>query len=1605
MIIAKRIHRGVSIQGKIIALLVILTLFSPLIITGSSIKNPEFEHVSKFESNNENEIIKNAEQLIVNAPPPFIENRGQLKNDEVRFYDQDGSVWFTDDGVWFELREEIKVTSRESGVESHESRLATDDYGLTTYDYKRLILKQEFTGANRLRPRGKEQLSYYSNFFYGNDSSKWCTEVPNYQEVYYENIYDGIDLRYYLSQNGLKYDLIVHPKADPGQIRIRWDGVDSLEMNDRGDIIIKTPSGNLIDGAPFIFQDFTGSTQQVIGTFKIINEMEYGFEILDNYNKHEILVIDPDVELEYSTYLGGTDVDSGNSIAADSLGNAYVTGRTKSSNFPTSTGAYNESYNTDYDVFVTKLNPSASDLGYSTFIGGDEDDIGYSIKVDSTGNVFATGETESSDFPVTNGAYDTVIGTSYSDVFILKLSSDGSALSYSTFVGGNNDDIAYDIAIDINGNAFVVGKASSTDFPTSIGAYDDSYNRNRDCFVLKLNQTGKKLIYSTYLGGDSSDYGYGIDIDPSGNAYVTGYTSSDDFPTSINAFSRTIQGNQFEIFVSKLNNLGSDIIYSTFVGGTGTDIAYSIKVDSEDNAYVAGWTRSSNFPITDGVYDDSYGGGTMGDCIVFKLNETGSKLIFSTYIGNSSDDNIYDLALDSIGNVYITGDTRSSNFPVTPDAYQSSRQSSRDGFISKLSGDGANLIYSSYLGGDDDDYCKSITSDPNGNVYVTGYTESSDFPNTPGVINRTYNGLVDAFVTKFSFEPFISIPSVLLLRNETPINITHSQLCPYTFKVNVIDSVSKTDLKDVYLTLDPLGTNIQLCWNRSSGQFTKLGDPNNYILIDPSSKVDNLLNIWSIYFNVIFNWSYPNEKFHNVQAFTSSMTLPTSWFNITEMYRVENDLVFNGTLKVTDENKHIINDNDLIRGEQLLNWNGLTMVYENTTDVFPPTSICKISLWDEIGNSWQIPTAEGEMFNIEIFAPTSTYLTGFNYTINISGVPLKCDATNEIFTIRVDGNNVTFSNPSPNNTAWQTNNKVIVSVDITDLGGGQVNHSTVQQSISIKNGTIWGYWKAITGLKSETSIIVQDVIALDEGINNLVKWKAADSVGNGPTESKPYRILVDTEGVEFSNAWPMSNDISLSEIVEVGITISDKTSGVNASIIEYSISEDNGKNWNFWKKVEGLNDSVKIDVQMNITVPNGTNNMLKWRATDIAGNDIVESPPLAINVNTWTPPITPEITIISPLNGITINTTTVNLTWELIDPNIKNVTFDIFFDVKNPPDMLRSEVINASYRIDDLKDGETYYWRIISYKDKNLENSFKSDILWFKVELPIEKIYRITIMGPEIISLYQGERTNVSLTITNLGTNDDTINVKIQESNISQYIQLNDYSYLLLSKGNFGIRTLMINVPEDAQPGKYEITVIAISINSDEKVKSNHIITLEIKEINGDGGDQDGGPQDKGANLSNLMLILLIIIIIIIILSVLFLVLKKKKREAEKLSTGTSFTTKPLPTQVISIGKVKQQAIQPTQTVIPSATLQPQVVTTYTLPTVAQQPSVSTTETLSQIPSIIQTAQTPLLPPAKIPSTSNEPLPVSPEIPTPTLKPKVAPETPVTYATPVIKPN
>ncbi|MCF6157721.1 MAG: hypothetical protein E3K32_03920 [wastewater metagenome] len=642
---------------------------------------------------------------------------------------------------------------------------------------KRVVLKEEIVQGRINTIEGEEKSVTEVNYFKGNDPSQWKSTILTYEIVNLGEIYKGIDLKLKAYGNNVEKLFYISPDTDPGIIQVKLSGANALRVNKEGQLEAETVLGTVTFTKPVAYQEIDGKKVEVAVEYRIQEtedrsqnteqsfsipkseirnsksktsdfkpgtpQLVYGFKVA-SYDKARELVIDP---LFASTYLGGGSYDRGYSLALDRDGNVYVTGSTESLDFPTTEGAFDTSYNFGddddiSDIFVSKLNSDLTKLRASTYLGGGSFDRGYSLALDRDGNVYVTGHTSSSDFPTTKGAFDTSLN-SRSDAFVSKLNSDLTKLRASTFLGGNDYDLGYSIALDGDRNVYVIGETRSSDFPTTEGAFDTSFNGGLyDAFVSKLKRDLTKLRASTFLGGNDYDHGYSIALDGDKNVYVTGRTQSSDFPTTEDAFDTSFNGGS-DVFVLKLNKYLTKLRGSTFLGGESDDYGQSLALGSDKNVYVTGRTQSSDFPTTEGAFDTSFNG---GDAFVSKLNKYLTKLRASTFLGEIEDQ--VSIALDSDKNVYVTGRTRSSDFPTTEGAFDTSLNGDSDAFVSKLNKYLTKLRASTFLGGNGHDHGYSIALDGDKNVYVTGITLSSDFPTTEDAFDTSLNGDANAFISK-----------------------------------------------------------------------------------------------------------------------------------------------------------------------------------------------------------------------------------------------------------------------------------------------------------------------------------------------------------------------------------------------------------------------------------------------------------------------------------------------------------------------------------------------------------------------------------------------------------------------------------------------------------------------------------------------------------------------------------------------------------------------------------------------------------------------------------------------------------------------------------------
>ena len=618
------------------------------------------------------------------------------------------------------------------------------------------IVRMKLVGGNTSpRVEALDELPGKANYFIGNDPRKWHTNVPTYAKLRYREVYPGVDLLYYGNQQQLEHDFIVAPGADPRSITLNLAGAEKLSLDPQGTLVLGVKDGELRLDKPHIYQEVDGVQREIAGGYVLKNRHQVRFQ-LGSYDPSSPLVIDPVVfystyaggsggdaasgitvdsagnayvtggtgsadfptvtsafqttsggdsdafvtklnptgsGLVYSTYLGGSGADQSNGIAVDSAGNAYVTGSTVSTDFPTANplqascgGCLAPFYAAN--AFVAKLNTTGSALVYSTYLGGGGSvgAHGSGIAVDSIGDAYLVG-TAGPGFPTVNPIPGACAGfcSYYGAAFVAMLNAAGSALVYSSYLGGSYTDQGTGIAVDSTGNAYVTGVTHSPDFPT-VNPFQASCGgciANTDTFVAKLNATGSALVYSTYLGGSGSDGGGGITVDSSGNAYVVGSTNSPDFPMTIGAF-QTVFGGASDAFVTKLNPLGTGLVYSSYLGGSGDDSGAGIAVDASFNAYVTGQTSSTNFPTANPVQGANAGG---IDAFATAVNPLGTGLVYSSYLGGSSSDSGAGIALDTLPNpnAYVAGTTSSTGFPTTSGACQTTYGGgASDAFITKI---------------------------------------------------------------------------------------------------------------------------------------------------------------------------------------------------------------------------------------------------------------------------------------------------------------------------------------------------------------------------------------------------------------------------------------------------------------------------------------------------------------------------------------------------------------------------------------------------------------------------------------------------------------------------------------------------------------------------------------------------------------------------------------------------------------------------------------------------------------------------------------------------------------------------------------------------------
>ncbi len=628
------------------------------------------------------------------------------------------------------------------------------------------------------------------NYFIGNDPSKWHRNVPTYSQVRYKNVYPGIDLVYYGNHHQLEYDFAVAPGADPRQIQFGITGANQMELDSEGNLVLQTASGELRFKSPVVYQESSGARVPVSGAYAMNDSTHIGFKVA-HYDTRKPLVIDP--VLVYSTYMGGSGDEQPSGIAVDSTGSVYLAGYTDSADFPLTT--LGSTTSGVPHVFVAKLDPTGSNLMYADYIGGNGQDYGYALALDSANNLYVTGSTASSNFPMVNPYQGSYPGSF--NAFLTKVSADGSSLLYSTYLGGNGSDQPTSMAIDSLGSVIVGGNTSSSNYPTA-NAYEATANANQGGlsgnygFLTKFSPDGSSLVYSTYLGGNSnvpyncggtpcwpSPYNAvsGVAVDNSGNAYATGITNTYNFPTTQGSYlvTNSTQQNSIVGFVNQFSGSGS-LTYSTYFfesSGILTSMN-AIAVDASGSAYVTGTAFSDGtFPVTStSICDPGSAGFACDFAFVTKFDPTGSTLLYSTFLGANNNANPQAIALDANNDAYVLASTSSSSFSTVNGIEPYS--SGNDLLLVEIDPAASTELFATYLGASADEYPAGLVVDASGNLYVAGSTDSPDLPVTQGAFQNVLGGGTDAFIMKIgpTSAPAVSFTPTELLYAALPIGST-----------------------------------------------------------------------------------------------------------------------------------------------------------------------------------------------------------------------------------------------------------------------------------------------------------------------------------------------------------------------------------------------------------------------------------------------------------------------------------------------------------------------------------------------------------------------------------------------------------------------------------------------------------------------------------------------------------------------------------------------------------------------------------------------------------------------------------------------------------------
>ncbi len=687
-------------------------------------------------------------------PLVFAENRGQFPPEAFFSTRYRGiNAFVTKEGFRFGLIDPAATKLDPKAEDQFASRVGT----------KLSNVFFSFEGASPdVKIVGEKPLPTKLNYFLGSSPEGWRTDVPAYAGVRHQDMYRGIDVVFGERRGLLEYDVVVKQGGDLSQVVVRVDGAERLELQGDGSLLAETGSGPFVQTPPVAWvRGNDGVTREVVCRFELVDDRRFRF-LCDGYDGEGELTVDPG--LVYAYIVSGSMADQGTTVGGDALFLSYVGGRTASNNFPATAGAYDITLTTgNFDAFLAKIDPITNALAYCTYLGGSGMDYVGAMRVDGAGFIYATGQAGSTGFPTTTGAYD----TSYNgqgDGFVTKLNQNGNGLVYSTFVGGTAEERIHAMTVDAAGAVYIAGQTlSHLNYPGAstqtipVGANYNVGAVNWNVAVTKVNPLGNSIGYSFRTGGEGNDWAYGLEVDLVGNLHIVGATASNGFPTA-SAFD-SIKDVGFDAFCMKVNATASSLVFSTFLGGGGSDQAFSVDVDAQGSAYVAGGA-GIGFPTTAGAWETT---GDGADGFVTKFDPTGQSLLWSTYLGGSSTDQVNAIRVDQGLRPVVGGWTNSGDFPTTPSGYDTTFAgggSPAEGFLVKLTWMGDALLYGSFIGGANNDQVDGIDLDSNGWAYVSGITLSSASSFLPATLFSGGPGVEEAFMAKFELP---ASPSVTIV--------------------------------------------------------------------------------------------------------------------------------------------------------------------------------------------------------------------------------------------------------------------------------------------------------------------------------------------------------------------------------------------------------------------------------------------------------------------------------------------------------------------------------------------------------------------------------------------------------------------------------------------------------------------------------------------------------------------------------------------------------------------------------------------------------------------------------------------------------------------------